>query len=143
MKFKPKKFHTSPLYLSSNILKLPAKIFTISILWLVHIYILNTLLWDIFNQNIKKTNSTKIFYYYATHKQLSNWNYILFLNYKAKQKSSLVSRNQSGENFHHAPTHVVECVLVYIFLIEKKARKQKNEKETKEEKRISMENPTS
>ena len=67
----------------------------------------------------------------------------MFLNYKAKQKSSLVSRNQSGENFHHAPTHVVECVLVYIFLIEKKARKQKNEKETKEGKRISMENPTS
>ena len=63
------------------------------------------------------------------------------------KKSTFISRNQSGEkNHYHARACIVKCVCIriYIFNIIKKKRTQRLKKanETKEEKRISVENLT-
>ena len=46
--------------------------------------------------------------------------------------------------FYHSPACIVECVSEYIFLISEKRKKTRTQKakETKEEKRISVENLT-
>ena len=65
--------------------------------------------------------------------------------YSKAKKNTLVSENRPGEKFfYHSPTFIGKCVPEYIFLIlksHKKARRQKA-KETKEEKRICVENLT-
>ena len=60
------------------------------------------------------------------------------------KKSSLVSRNRSGEK-NHSPARIVECVSEYTFFLSRNKKQRKKQqsrklKETKEEKRISLEN---
>ena len=66
---------------------------------------------------------------------------VMIINENKTKKSSLVSGNRRGENFfYHSPARTVECVSKYIFQKTNKQTKKKKAKETKEEKRISLEN---
>ena len=66
---------------------------------------------------------------------------VMIINENKTKKSSLVSGNRRGENFfYHSPARTVKCVSKYIFQKTNKQTNKKKAKETKEEKRISLEN---